>query len=86
MILETREEVRAVGRSVPCGEYWIGGSTNIELEYSEDFTATNFDYDEYIPNDSGIILNLKSQLCLCISYHYKKISRSVRITHAGSLR
>ena len=55
MILETRDEVFVVNYSVPCGYYWIGGSTNIILpEFLPPGSMAFFVYRDYIPNDSGI--------------------------------
>ena len=56
-IPETFRELLVLDEIVPCGFYWIGGSTNQEPgPHPPEFilSSTHFGYDDYIPNDSGI--------------------------------
>ena len=55
MIPETVTEILVVNYSVPCGTYWIGGSTDINITVTLPQAAQFFfKYSQYIPNDSGI--------------------------------
>ena len=55
MIAETRTDIFVVNYSVPCSTYWIGGSTNIDVNViAPDPLQHLLSYSQYIPNDSGI--------------------------------